>query len=80
MFADEWIESMREAAEDSLANPGELHAELAAERRETGRFFHDTLAGNVMRSVGSSFFRLLQRQLLANQWDLLKSISSSING
>ena len=42
MFADGWIETMREAAEDSLAKPGKLHAELADERSETGRFFHDT--------------------------------------
>ena len=33
---------MREAAEQSLANPGDLHAELTQEREEKGRFFHDT--------------------------------------
>ncbi len=42
MFSDDWVEKMRISAEDSLANPGELHAELAEEHGDTGRFFHDT--------------------------------------
>lgn len=42
VFARDWVERMREAAEQALQEPGELHAELAAERQETGRFFHDT--------------------------------------
>ena len=33
---------MRESAEAGLQAPGELHAELAEERGEGGRFFHDT--------------------------------------
>ncbi len=42
MFSPEWVESLRRAAEDGLASPGDLHAELASERKEPGRFFHDT--------------------------------------
>ena len=42
VFSPEWVELMREAAEQTLRDPGELHAELAAERQEAGRFFHDT--------------------------------------
>jgi len=41
-FSPDWVEMMREAAEHSLQSPGVLHAELAAQRKETGRFFHDT--------------------------------------
>ena len=42
LFARDWIERLRDAAEESLNAPGELHAELAALRQESGRFFHDT--------------------------------------
>ena len=42
MFSPEWVEKMREAAEVSMAKPGELHAELSEERGDSGRFFHDT--------------------------------------
>lgn len=41
-FSPDWVEIMREAAEHSLKHPGDLHAELAAQRKEAGRFFHDT--------------------------------------
>lgn len=41
-FSKEWVELLRQAAEESMQAPGELHAELAAERQEKGRFFHDT--------------------------------------
>jgi hypothetical protein len=42
LFSSEWVEALRQAAEDSMQNPGELHAELAETRKEKGRFFHDT--------------------------------------
>lgn len=42
LFTPDWVERMRDAAEDSLAKPGDLHAELASLRAEKGRFFHDT--------------------------------------
>jgi len=42
LFSADWVGAMREAAEASLSNPGELHAELADERQDAGRFFHDT--------------------------------------
>lgn len=42
LFSSEWIESLQAAAERSLQQPGELHAELATQRKEAGRFFHDT--------------------------------------
>ena len=42
MFSEDWVRRMREAAEDGMAAPGELHAELAADRGDQGRFFHDT--------------------------------------
>lgn len=42
VFSDDWIGKMRDAAEVGLAKPGELHAELAEENQESGRFFHDT--------------------------------------
>jgi ectoine hydroxylase-related dioxygenase (phytanoyl-CoA dioxygenase family) len=41
-FPDDWVEALRQAAEDSMQDPGELHAELAEQCREKGRFFHDT--------------------------------------
>ena len=41
-FSAEWVESLKEVAEVSLDEPGELHAELAGQRNEGGRFFHDT--------------------------------------
>ncbi len=41
-FSEQWIKDMRNAAEDCLQRPGDLHAELASERGEVGRFFHDT--------------------------------------
>ncbi|MFQ5468567.1 MAG: phytanoyl-CoA dioxygenase family protein, partial [Kiloniellaceae bacterium] len=42
LFAPAWIERLRRAAEAGLATPGELSAELAAARKDRGRFFHDT--------------------------------------
>lgn len=42
MFSREWVDAIRAAAEEGLKNPGTLHAELAAEHGEDGRFFHDT--------------------------------------
>ena len=42
MFSREWVDELREAAEEGLGNPGALHAELADEHGEDGRFFHDT--------------------------------------
>ena len=42
MFSADWVRQMRDAAEEGLAAPGELHAELSTERNEKGRFFHDT--------------------------------------
>lgn len=42
LFSSGWVERMRVAAEQSLASPGDLHAELAELREEKGRFFHDT--------------------------------------
>jgi hypothetical protein len=36
-FSEGWVVSMREAAEASMAYPGELHAELAEQRGEAGR-------------------------------------------
>ena len=42
LFSDQWIGKMRDAAEVGLGNPGNLHAELAEERDDDGRFFHDT--------------------------------------
>ncbi len=42
LFTPDWVARMRDAAEDSLEKPGELHAELASLRAEKGRFFHDT--------------------------------------
>ncbi len=42
IFDHEWIERMRDAAEQSMQSPGALHAELANEHQDTGRFFHDT--------------------------------------
>ena len=41
-FGVDWVERLREAAEIGLASPGSLHAELAEERGDAGRFFHDT--------------------------------------
>ncbi len=42
VFSPDWVDAMRAAAEISMAHPGELHAELAQDRKEQGRFFHDT--------------------------------------
>ena len=42
MFSPDWVHRMNEAAEVSMAAPGDLHAELAEEKGDTGRFFHDT--------------------------------------
>ncbi len=42
MFSADWVNKLRAAAERSMQNPGDLHVELAAERQEAGRFFHDT--------------------------------------
>ena len=42
MFDSQCVTSMRDAAEQSMAKPGELHAELADEQGDKGRFFHDT--------------------------------------
>ncbi len=42
MFSETWVEMLRNAAEASLQQPGELHAELAEQKSEPGRFFHDT--------------------------------------
>jgi ectoine hydroxylase-related dioxygenase (phytanoyl-CoA dioxygenase family) len=41
-FPKEWVDTLRQAAEESMQDPGELHAELAEQRNEKGRFFHDT--------------------------------------
>lgn len=42
LVSSEWVSRLREAAERSMQQPGELHAELAEGRKGTGRFFHDT--------------------------------------
>ncbi len=42
LFDPDWVEKMRASAEDGLANPSELHAELSDEHDDQGRFFHDT--------------------------------------
>lgn len=42
LFSADWISLLREAAEESLHQPGKLHAELASLRNHEGRFFHDT--------------------------------------
>ncbi len=42
LFAPDWVERLREAAEAGLAAPSDMSAELAAARKEKGRFFHDT--------------------------------------
>lgn len=42
LFDPTWVERMRASAEQSMAAPGELHAELANEHGDQGRFFHDT--------------------------------------
>ena len=41
-FPPELIDELRGAAEESMRDPGDLHAELATQRNERGRFFHDT--------------------------------------
>lgn len=42
LFDPVCVDSLRQAAEDSMQNPGELFAELAEQKKEAGRFFHDT--------------------------------------
>ncbi len=42
LFDPAQLEVLRMAAERSLDAPGQLHAELAAQRQDAGRFFHDT--------------------------------------
>jgi len=42
MFSSEWVDALRDAAEVSMQDPGELHAELAQYKKDKGRFFHDT--------------------------------------
>lgn len=44
LFDADWIAFMRGAAEKSLADPGELHFEFAAERKDPGRFFFETFS------------------------------------
>lgn len=41
LFSQDWVEQIREAADYSMSNPGEFAIELAAERGDQGRFFHD---------------------------------------
>lgn len=41
-FSSDWIARLGEAAEHSMQKPGALHAELARQKQEAGRFFHDT--------------------------------------
>lgn len=42
LFSSDRISDLREAAEISLRSPGDLHAELATQQNDPGRFFHDT--------------------------------------
>jgi ectoine hydroxylase-related dioxygenase (phytanoyl-CoA dioxygenase family) len=42
LFSADWVDRMRAAAESGMSNPGALHAELADEHGQQGRFFHDT--------------------------------------
>ena len=35
-FNQEWVELLREAAEESIQDPGELHAELSEEKKRKG--------------------------------------------
>lgn len=44
MFDPEWVAFLHEAAEASLDDPGELHFEFAAERKDPGRFFFETFS------------------------------------
>jgi len=42
LFDADWVARLRDAAEAGLAEPGPLSVEIAAERSQNGRFFHDT--------------------------------------
>ena len=42
LFDGGWVERLRDAADACMASPGPLNVEIAKERRDRGRFFHDT--------------------------------------
>ncbi len=80
VFAPEWVDQLRQAAETSMAAPGKLHAELAAERGEQGRFFHDTFIwqrndscrafvfDSVAASIASQLMRSQKVNIFFDQW------------
>jgi len=80
MFSESWVDDLREAAEIGLDSPGDLHAELASEHGEEGRFFHDTFVWTRNESCRQFVFgspaadiaaRLLQSQkinIFFDQW------------
>lgn len=80
VFSAEWIKALRDAAERSMSDPGELHAELAAQRRERGRFFHDTFVWrrndtcrrfvfeSQAASIAAQFMRSARINIFFDQW------------
>lgn len=62
-FSADWVAALRAAAEESMNAPGELHAELAAEREEPGRFFHDTFIWRHNKSCRSFVFESAAGQI-----------------
>ncbi len=80
VFDRDQVERLREAAEECMAQPSELHAELADLREEKGRFFHDTFVWQrndycrsfLFDSVAAQITRQLMRSqkvnLFFDQW------------
>ena len=71
MFSADWVKKMQEAAEVSMAIPGDLHAELSEERGDAGRFFHDTFVWQRNETCRSFVFdspaALITQQLLRSK-------------
>lgn len=80
LFGPEWVTSLRQAAEASMENPGKLFAELAEQRNDAGRFFHDTFIwpGNgtcrefvfssVAGNIAASMMRSVKVNIFFDQW------------
>ena len=80
MFSPDWVEQMREAAEVSMAKPGELHAELSEERGDTGRFFHDTFIWQRNKTCRDFVFHSPAAQIAQQMMGSEKINIFSING
>lgn len=80
LFDNGWVERLRDAADACMASPGPLNVEIAKERRDRGRFFHDTFVWRYNDDCRDFVFCSPAAKIAARLWAPPGSTSSSTNG